>query len=129
MIQAIILISACLAIWLLTAKKPYSKWGHVVGLIGQPFWFYDSWQHEQWGIFIAAIVFTVSYIKGCYNHILKPKPEYDFWVWRQGDSNALHINLPLDLAKRLVCKYKHDEPGLCFHIFKHISRNVVRKGG
>lgn len=72
MTQAIILITACLAIWMITGNKPWSKYGHIVGLVGQPFWVYESWQQGQWGIFIVSLVFAISYAKGCFIHIIKP---------------------------------------------------------
>jgi hypothetical protein len=31
-----------------------SPWGFVIGLAIQPFWFYTSFRHRQWGIFIAS---------------------------------------------------------------------------
>lgn len=31
-----------------------SRWGFVIGLAIQPFWFYTSLRHRQWGIFIAS---------------------------------------------------------------------------
>jgi hypothetical protein len=33
-----------------------SRWGFVLGLATQPFWFYTSLRHRQWGIFIASIL-------------------------------------------------------------------------
>ena len=32
-----------------------SRWGFVIGLATQPFWFYTSFRHRQWGIFIAIL--------------------------------------------------------------------------
>lgn len=54
---------------LLIAKK--NKWGFVVGLSSQPFWFITSFIHEQWGIFITAIIFTINWSYGIYNWFYK----------------------------------------------------------
>ena len=54
--QVAILIFVAGAIILL-AKK--SKWGFVVGLLSQPFWYITSFVHQQWGVF-----FSLFYIYG-----------------------------------------------------------------
>lgn len=55
----------------LTARK--NKWGFVVGLSGQPFWFLTSLLHGQWGVFILTAFYTCTYIYGIYNWFRKPK--------------------------------------------------------
>ena len=53
------------AIWLSQDKsKQRRKYGPVFGLIGQPFWFYTAYAHEQWGIFALSILYTISWAKG-----------------------------------------------------------------
>ena len=37
-----------------------SRWGFVLGLATQPFWFYTSFRHRQWGIFIASIFYALE---------------------------------------------------------------------
>ncbi|MFC1686719.1 nicotinamide mononucleotide transporter [Patescibacteria group bacterium] len=58
---------------ILVAKK--NKWGFVVGLISQPFWFITSLANEQWGVFITSIIFTFSWIFGIYNWFFKKKDQ------------------------------------------------------
>lgn len=67
LVQIAITIFSCLSIFLLSTKR-YFKYGFVVGLIGQPFWIYTSWDNAQWGIFIVSIWFTISHIRGIRNH-------------------------------------------------------------
>jgi hypothetical protein len=43
-----------------------SRWGFVVGLATQPFWFYTSFRHRQWGIFIASIFYASGWAMGVY---------------------------------------------------------------
>src|SRR5262249_14753137 len=33
------------------------RWGFVLGLATQPFWFYTSFRYRQWGVFIASIFY------------------------------------------------------------------------
>ncbi|MBW2966561.1 nicotinamide mononucleotide transporter family protein [Candidatus Woesearchaeota archaeon] len=49
---------------LLVAHK--NKWGFIVGLLSQPFFFITSYIHKQWGLFILAIAYTASWIYGIY---------------------------------------------------------------
>ena len=43
------------------------------GLAGQPFWFYTTWQAEQWGIFILSFFYAGAWAKGIYNYWIKTK--------------------------------------------------------
>ncbi len=56
---------------ILISKK--NKWGFVVGLCSQPFWFITSLINEQWGIFVTSIIFTFSWIFGIYQWFFKKK--------------------------------------------------------
>jgi hypothetical protein len=53
------------AIWLSQDSRPaYSRWACVFGLIGQPFWFYATWQAEQWGMFALCLLYSLAWGKG-----------------------------------------------------------------
>lgn len=67
---AIVLLGAGAII--LIAKK--NKWGFVVGLISQPFWFVTAIANEQMGVFIVSIIYTVSWIFGIFE-----------WFWKKPD--------------------------------------------
>ena len=45
-----------------------SRWGFVIGLAVQPFWFYTSFRHRQWGIFIASIFYAFGWAIGVYRN-------------------------------------------------------------
>ncbi len=53
----------------LVARK--NKWGFVVGLAAQPFWFTTSIVNEQWGIFGISFAYTVTWSYGIYE-----------WFWK-----------------------------------------------
>jgi hypothetical protein len=45
-----------------------SRWGFVVGLATQPFWFYTSLRHRRWGIFIASMFYASGWVLGIYRN-------------------------------------------------------------
>jgi len=58
---------------LLVAKK--NKWGFVLGLLSQPFWFTTSFIHKQWGVFFLSIIYAGSWILGIYEWFFKDDAE------------------------------------------------------
>jgi len=56
---------------ILVSKK--NKWGFVLGLLSQPFWYITSFINKQWGIFFLSIVYTGSWILGIYEWFFKEK--------------------------------------------------------
>ncbi|MCL5991388.1 MAG: hypothetical protein M1419_04730 [Bacteroidetes bacterium] len=67
-IQIIIFITSASAIWLVSRKEDWRRWGYIIGLIGQPFWLYSTFVNEQWGIFLLTFVFTYSWGQGVWNY-------------------------------------------------------------
>jgi len=63
MIQAAILILSGLAFWMSTAVKPH-RGGYIIGMLAQPLWIYDTWQHGQWGMFLLSLCFFFGYARG-----------------------------------------------------------------
>ena len=66
--QIAITLFGALAI-ILVAKK--NKWGFVVGLASQPFWFITSFINEQWGVFLISIIYTGTWFFGIYEWFFK----------------------------------------------------------
>lgn len=63
-----ILLFGMTAVFLVNDHRPsVSKWGPVCGLCAQPFWFYEAFSHEQWGIFVCSFVYCYSWMRGYYN--------------------------------------------------------------
>lgn len=54
---------------ILVAKK--NKWGFVLGLISQPFWFITSFINHQWGVFFLSIIYVFSWSLGIYEWFYK----------------------------------------------------------
>jgi hypothetical protein len=45
-----------------------SRWGFVMGLSVQPFWFYTSIKHRQWGIVAASVIYATGWSIGIYRN-------------------------------------------------------------
>ena len=66
--QIIISLTGIIAIILAQTKNmKYRKYGAIIGLIGQPFWFVTAYNHQQWGIFTLSFFYTGAWIFGVYN--------------------------------------------------------------
>ncbi len=68
-IQFWIAITAGLSVWLMA--NPQSRFhllGCWIGLAGQPGWYVTTVQHFQWGAFVTALIFTISFIRGIARH-------------------------------------------------------------
>jgi nicotinamide riboside transporter PnuC len=66
-----IIIFGCSAIWLVSRKEEWKRWGYILGLLGQPFWFYSAWENKQYGIMILTAFYTYSWSQGIYNYWIK----------------------------------------------------------
>lgn len=54
------------ALWLAFNGKARRarRWAPVIGLLGQPFWFYFAWQQKSWGVLMLVIAYTFVYLNG-----------------------------------------------------------------
>ncbi len=70
--QIAILVFSLSAMWLANAHRPkIRRWGCVIGLFCEPFWFYTTFIHQQWGIFVAAFFYTGGWAYGFYNQWIR----------------------------------------------------------
>lgn len=61
------------AVNLTQASDPRAqRWAPIFGLAGQPFWFYATSNAEQWGIFVVCFLYTLSWLRGLWNHWIEP---------------------------------------------------------
>jgi len=68
MCQWAIFILGGLAIWLLSTKGKWRRWGFVVGVVSEPFWLYSAVKSDQWGVVILCVIYTCAYLNGVRNH-------------------------------------------------------------
>lgn len=60
------------AIWLTQSRSSARRrYACLFGLCAQPFWFYTTYQAQQWGIFILCGLYTVSWGRGVWIHWLR----------------------------------------------------------
>lgn len=72
LLQILILIFGASSIWIVGRKEPWRKYGFIIGLIGQPLWFYMAYTTQQWGVGIMCLFYTYSWASGVYQNIWKP---------------------------------------------------------
>lgn len=61
--QVAIAVIGLSSTYLLTRNN---RWGSVVGISQQPFWFFTTIYHGQWGIFLLSCVYLVVWAQGIY---------------------------------------------------------------
>jgi len=69
--QILISTLGCIAIFLVSRKDKWQRYGYIFGLLSQPFWFIETFRAEQWGIFILCIWYTINWSIGIYNYWVK----------------------------------------------------------
>lgn len=63
--QICIALFGVTAIWLSQdAREQVRRWAPILGLAGQPFWFYSAYTAQQWGIFALCFLYTWAWGKG-----------------------------------------------------------------
>lgn len=66
-VQIAILVLGVGAVFLANdPREPWRRWSSVVGLASQPFWFVATIKAHQWGIVLAAALYTVMWGRGFY---------------------------------------------------------------
>lgn len=46
------------------SRESWRRFACIFGLAGQPFWFYATYQAEQWGIFALCFFYAYSWARG-----------------------------------------------------------------
>ena len=73
--QIAIAIFGTIAAWLSQSRDNSARrWAPVMGMIGQPFWFYAAWLADQWGILAVSVLYTLAWMRGLWVHWIAPKP-------------------------------------------------------
>lgn len=70
--QLVIACTGMVAIYLTQQSKEYlKKYAPILGLLGQPFWYYTTLMNEQYGIFVLTLGYTYLWGLGLYNSWFK----------------------------------------------------------
>lgn len=67
--QVIIAIFGISSCWCTAKKKTFLAC--IFGLCAEPAWLWTSYRHEQWGIFTLAVVYSILWSYGIYEHTKK----------------------------------------------------------
>jgi len=51
--------------------EEWKKWGYVLGLVAQVFWYWETIDKEQWWILALNIAYTYSWCQGIYLYFYK----------------------------------------------------------
>lgn len=71
--QIAIAVTGVIAIYLSQqSNEKLKKYACILGIIGQPFWFYSAYKAEQWGIFMLCFFYTYSWSVGLTNNWILP---------------------------------------------------------
>ena len=68
-----VFIFSASAIWVVGREESWNRWGYILGLLGQPFWFYSVIINKQWGLLILCIWYLYAWGQGFYVHWIKRK--------------------------------------------------------
>jgi len=65
---AIFVLSAIAGILITFKRDRVRRWGYIVGLASEPFWFWAAISADQWGVFGGCVVWTIIWGIGTWNH-------------------------------------------------------------
>jgi len=69
--QIWMLIFGGLAVFFVSKKNKWMRWGFIFGVMSQPAWFYTAIRTQQWGMLLLVIFYTLNWFKGIYNYWIK----------------------------------------------------------
>jgi len=69
--QIMIFILGVPALWLLGRPEKWSRYGFILGLLAQPFWYYQTLCNKQYMILALNIIYTFSWCQGIYFKFIK----------------------------------------------------------
>ena len=69
--QVVICIFGIGSIFMISCLK--NRWGNVVAIFCQPFWFFTTIYNKQWGMVILTVAYTIIWALGIYKWFWKNK--------------------------------------------------------
>lgn len=93
--QWLILILGGSSAWFLARPGPLLKWGYVLGLLAQPFWFYSAMSAGKTGMVVMCFWYTYCSALGIKNRFGdKMKTDLDKWkewVYNEEETNFFFL--------------------------------------
>lgn len=72
-VQILLAFTGLTAIYLTQQKnEDIKKYSSILGLLGQPLWYYTTLSNDQYGIFVLTLGYTYLWGLGFYNSWIKP---------------------------------------------------------
>lgn len=63
--QSIIVTCGVASVWLSQSPATNSRrWAPIIGLAAQPFWMWETWYAQQYGIFALSFVYAIGWARG-----------------------------------------------------------------
>jgi hypothetical protein len=67
--QAVITCTGFLSLYLMASQEAKVRmYAGLVGLFGEPFWFFTAYINEQYGILILVLIYGVNWIRLAYSN-------------------------------------------------------------
>lgn len=67
LLQLALAVFGLAALAMAMGQRPaLQKWAPIVGLLGQPFWFWFAMRSSAWGLLVLAVAFTATYAFGAW---------------------------------------------------------------
>lgn len=79
MIQICLFLFSVTGMFLLSSNKSYRKYGFIINLISQPFWFLTTVPSKQYGLIALSCVYTIAWCMGIYNYFIRDKTKKEIW--------------------------------------------------
>jgi len=73
LVQLGILVFGCSSIWIVGRPEHWRRFGYILGLLSQPFWFYMAIKTGQWGVFTLSLFYSYSWAQGVWFHLVRPE--------------------------------------------------------
>jgi hypothetical protein len=71
-VQIAIAILGPAGIWFSQSRNERSRrWAPVIGLTTQPLWLWSAWDAQQFGTFLACVVYTLSWARGFWTYWIR----------------------------------------------------------
>lgn len=126
LLQTLILIFGATSIWMVGRTESWRKYGFLIGLLGQPLWYYMAWETQQWGVGAMCFFYTYSWASGVYHNFFK-KPDRKIIVppevinllsesARSNDNTKTYTMAKMWVTAYASPDYKKIHCEVCFHV-------------
>lgn len=70
--QIAIAFTGVTALWLSQdSRESVRRWAPIFGLCAQPFWFYTTYTHQQWGALVLCFFYLSAWVRGFWTYWIR----------------------------------------------------------